>query len=183
MTIERVRELLAEAIGLLNAVDRGDNVPPAPMPAGEARPMGFNGSVNPAAIGYTWFCALMGGAAPDARIWRPEYTAIGLRPAEQRKRVAQAIGESEWCKQNRRHVSPLHVVKYWDRYVANEPYTPTVFLPFKEQAAVNSATALTERLRLFDKETDTTANGMREASRFDYITWRAEQRTRIERGA
>lgn len=84
------------------------SAPPAWVPKSKTRPD---------LDGFNWFNTLKGGAAPPLHTCKVDYEWIGGRPAPERHQVAQSIANTQWCADNRRNVTPAHVVKYWESYL------------------------------------------------------------------
>jgi hypothetical protein len=84
------------------------SAPPAWVPKSTSRPD---------LDGFNWFLELKGGQAPPLRTCKLDYEWIGGRPLAERHQVAQNIAATQWCADNRKNVTPAHVVKYWESYV------------------------------------------------------------------
>lgn len=74
-------------------------------------------TTRPDLDGFNWFNQLKGGAAPPLRTCKLDYEWIGGRTPAERHQVAQNIAATQWCADNRKNVTPAHVVKYWESYV------------------------------------------------------------------
>lgn len=147
--IREARSLMMDSMALLDGllpVDVGRPIdPPEPIPLGPA-------GKSPEVVGYAWMQGLFGFNIQPVSTFAAEYTWIGLRPPEERARVALSLQKDEWISSNRGLATARHVVRHWGRYLTG----PAKFEPpkdFKTQRDEARAESAARVLRDFDAET------------------------------
>lgn len=59
-------------------------------------------------------------APADVQAWQRDLLEISRRPAGEWRAVLASLKRSQWVRENKHRVTPLHVVKYWARYAAGD---------------------------------------------------------------
>lgn len=75
-----------------------------------------------AVAGLMWFASLWEGRSefdvPPLESYRSSYELLGSKSPEDLARAADNIRKTTWCKENKHHCHPAHIIKKWPAYMA-----------------------------------------------------------------